>query len=114
MYLELWALPSNVAMSARGSSPTVKEGSDSLLNTDEPSFTVGLLPRATVLGYCPGLLTFEAQAKALFPKLLPKKRGDLPSINRFPRHFARCVMSTWQPDDVEWQVVASSFGDCFV
>jgi len=31
-------------MQPRGSSPTVKEGSDSLLNTAGPSFTVGLLP----------------------------------------------------------------------
>ena len=45
---------SKVGKSARGSSPTVKEGSDSLLKTDEPSFTVGLLPR---------LLTFEAKLR---------------------------------------------------
>jgi len=45
-------------MSARGSSPTVKEGSESLLNTDEPSFTVGLLPRATDQGYGPGVSDF--------------------------------------------------------
>ena len=46
--------------------------------------------------------------------MLPHERGDLPGVNRFPRHLGGGVVAAGEPDDVQRKLVAARFGNRFV
>jgi len=75
---------------ARGSSPTVKEGSSVFSSESEPSFTVGLLPRAL-------MATFEGKAQSSKYKALSKNHfasgntGSISTGTLFNLSSADCI-----------------------
>src|SRR6267142_5293190 len=45
------------------------------------------------------------------PQMLPHECRNLPGVDGLPGHSSHRVMPTRQPDDIEWQLMAFSFGN---
>ena len=65
------------------------------------SLNIALLKECPIPGR-PGSINISLLWSVL--ELFPKERRDLPRIDRLPRQLAGCVVTTRQPNNIQWEL----------